>query len=377
PPEVGPGFIEALRQGSVQSLAALFTSPQNPWPPNTSVALNYCPQLKAGQSKDCDLYLSIKQVIAPGKGGVGDAFDQSKGKMLANHILVNRQEIAALLPRFTSLETVAGTTATEALKDLQVELKPAVPAHALAEVTPVEPAYAGKVLTTKVGLVVTALSLISILGVFVPIGMAALGVYLGFPDHPPAGGVSMGTKIIGAVLLGLAALIFVTNMVVLFTIPDYLGRRYMSNLIQREFCRRPKPLVSPTDSDVRLVQVIPRNNWGSVKLFDCTDIGFLRVDKQRRELLFEGDKQYYRVPAEAIKSCQIETFTYGQGTAGATTLYHVVMHATHPSGIWEVPLSQRGNIGKFRRKSRQKWALELQAEIRELMSSANLETSVV
>jgi len=90
------------------------------------------------------------------------------------------------------------------------------------------------------------------------------------------------------------------------------------------------------------VQVIPRANWGKLKLDDASDLGFLRVDPQKRELLFEGDNEQYRVPGAAITSCEIEVFVSGQGTHGATTLYRVVLQANHPSGFWEVPIAQRG-----------------------------------
>ncbi|HWF18542.1 MAG TPA: hypothetical protein VG754_04715, partial [Verrucomicrobiae bacterium] len=332
-PEVGPGFVEALRLGSVQSLAALFTSPQKPSAPHTAVAVDYCPRLKEGAAKDCDIYLSVKQVVAAAKGVTLNSFDQSKGKFLAQQVLLNRTEVPAVLVRFPSLESVAGTTAAQALQELQVEMPPAPSPHAMAEVMPVDPLHAKKVLTTKTGLIVTAFTLMAFLGVFVAIGLGALGGYLGFPQPAPAGGVPIVMKILGSILIGVAILIFVTTLVLVFTSPGYFGSRYLRKLTETEFRKRSKPLVSTADADARFVQVIPRANWAKLKLIDATDIGFLRVDKQRGELLFEGDKENYRVPAAAITSCEIETFIQGQGSHGATTLYRVVLQANHPSGF--------------------------------------------
>jgi hypothetical protein len=184
-------------------------------------------------------------------------------------------------------------------------------------------------------------------------------------------------KILGSILIGVAILIFVTTLVLVFTSPGYFGSRYLRKLMETEFRKRSKPLVSTADADTRFVQVIPRANWAKLKLIDATDVGFLRVDKQRGELLFEGDKECYRIPAAAITSCEIETFIQGQGSHGATTLYRVVLQANHPSGFWEAPFAQCGNSGKYRRKSREKWALALQGEIRELMFTAKNQATPV
>ncbi len=368
-PELGPGFVEALRIGSVQSLAALFTSPQKPGIPHTAVAVDYCPNLKEGRSSTCSVYMSIKQVTTKAKGVTTNSFEQSKGKMLLRQILVSPDEVPALLTRFTSLEKIAGTTAAQALQELRVEIKSNSSTKVAAEVKPVDPAYAGKVLTTKTGLICTAYSLLGIVGVFGPIGLGFLGGYLAFPDHPPAAGVSAMAKLSGEFLIGLAILIFIANFVMLFLFPDFFATRYLYNLALREFKRRTHPLVNPADPTALFVQIIPRANWAKMKLIDASDIGFLRVDPQRNELLFEGDKEFYRIPATAITSCDIEIFISGEGTHGATKLYRVVLQANHPSGIfWEAPFAQRGNSGKFKAKTREKWARELQQKICGLMS---------
>jgi len=369
-PEVGPGFVEALRLGSVQSLAALFTSPQKPGVPHSAVAVDYCPTLQQSTSADCPIYMSVKQVKSAAKGVTMDSFEQSKGKMLVRQTLVTREEIAALLPRFASLEKAAGTTAAEALKKLQVEIKSGPVTQIMADVKPVDPLYAGKVLTKKNALIGTAIMLLGLAGVFVPIGLGALGGFLAFPDHPPAGGVPIALKLFGGTLIGVAILIFTGNMIMIFTVPDYFATRFITRLTLREFGRRSNPLVSSADTGAFFVQVIPRANWGKLKLDDASDIGFLRADPGRCELLFEGDKECYRIPGAAITSCEIETFISGEGTHGATKLFRVVVQANHSSGFWEVPFAQRGNTGKFRTKKREKWARELQAQIRGLMPPA-------
>jgi hypothetical protein len=82
--------------------------------------------------------------------------------------------------------------------------------------------------------------------------------------------------------------------------------RYVQHKIRSEFLRRPDPVVDPNHPDAILVEVIPRRNWGQVMLDNAEDQGFLFVDSERRQLLFEGDQQRYRIPAEAILSCAVE-----------------------------------------------------------------------
>ena len=196
-PELGLGLVEALRQGSAQSLAALFTSPPKPSAPSATVAVDYCQNFVEGRSTGCPIYLSIKQV-AKAAGGIGkNPYDQSRGKVLVAQVLVNPEEVPGLLPRFALLEKVAGTTAAQALKELQVEVKPIAPPGAVAEIKPAEPEYAGRVLTTKTGLICTGFALIGLVGVFLPIGLGFLGGYLAFLDHPPAGWSFSTGKIIG------------------------------------------------------------------------------------------------------------------------------------------------------------------------------------
>jgi hypothetical protein len=375
-PELGPGFVEALRLGSVQSLAALFTSPPKPSVPNTAVALDYCPNLKDGRTTLCPVFMSVKQVTMSSKGATLDAFDNAKGKMLVRRTLINPDEMPALLSRFSSLETATGTTAAQVLKELKVEVT-APPVQAMADVRPVDPQFAGKVLTKKNALIGTAIALIGLVAVFGSIGIGALGGFLAFPDHPPVDGVSPAMKVLGITLIALAGLIFVANAVMMFTIPSFFATRFLRRVTLREFSRRPAHLVNPADPLAVYVQVIPRATWGKMKLIDASDIGFLRVDTQKGEVYFEGDKEVYRIPGAAITSCEIESFVIGQGSHGATTVFRVVVQANHPSGFWEAPFAQVGNSGKFRRKARLNWAQHLQRQIYSVKPAAPVPAGVL
>src|SRR5947209_1116197 len=82
---------------------------------------------------------------------------------------------------------------------------------------------------------------------------------------------------------------------------DYLFRKARTELLQR-----PDVIVDPNTPEAIFVEVIPRRNWGQLALQNAEDIGFLHLDAQRRQLLFEGDNKRYRIPVRAVLSCDVE-----------------------------------------------------------------------
>ncbi len=79
---------------------------------------------------------------------------------------------------------------------------------------------------------------------------------------------------------------------------------YVLHKATTEFARRQDRLVDPNNPEAILVEIIPRRNWGTVA--QAEDLGFLVVDQPGRQLLFEGDNKRYRIPAQALISCEVE-----------------------------------------------------------------------
>src|SRR5207249_4016943 len=67
----------------------------------------------------------------------------------------------------------------------------------------------------------------------------------------------------------------------------------------------------PDDPECVFVAVVPRKNWTKLNLDDPSDRGFLLVDLQGQQVLFEGLRERYRIPAKALTSCEIETMDVG------------------------------------------------------------------
>jgi hypothetical protein len=138
--------------------------------------------------------------------------------------------------------------------------------------------------------------------------------------------------------------------------PTILANRWLEKRTRTEFQKRPTLLVRPDDPEAVFVEVVPKLNWGRMSLETASDIGFLRLDRTRREILFEGDKECYRIPAMALTSCDVEVFVEGQGTAAASKVFFLVLRSQRAGNLWEAPIRRRGDTGIFKSGKRRRWA---------------------
>ncbi len=117
--------------------------------------------------------------------------------------------------------------------------------------------------------------------------------------------------------------------------------------------------------------MVPRINWGKQMMENASDIGFLELNKSRRELIFEGDRQRYWIPVDSILEIKHEFWAESiqHQLQSSPTLHHlVVVHAMTADGPWETWFSRRHNKLQMRTaKRRLADALELESKIRELM----------
>jgi hypothetical protein len=62
----------------------------------------------------------------------------------------------------------------------------------------------------------------------------------------------------------------------------------------------------------------------------------------------------------------VDFFVEGQGTAGATKLYYLVLRSLHDGRTWEAPIRKRGRTGIFQGGTRRKWAESMRQAILEM-----------
>ncbi len=365
-PDQSNAILDALRVSSARQLAAICATPIFATIPNTTLALEICPTLKEGMSRDCPVYASLKSITKVGRSAGSDAFDGLNGKTLLRSLQLNPDELAALGSRFKILESITGRAAIASLKPEEPAAEEKTPVGAFVDVKPVEPDYAGKVMTRRNSLIGLAYVFGGLAVIIAGGVIAAFGGVTAFPDKNSPQNVPPATKAMGIAALAIGGTIFAGGCIFFLVNPSFFSNRFLMRRAREEFGRRPKCLVDPNDPDALFVEIVPKLNWGKLMLEMASDVGYFKVDQGRREILFEGDKERFRLPADAITYCGIEFFVEGQGSHAATKIYYVVIRANRPNEFWEVPIRERLGAGKFRSRRRRKSAERILRLIQEL-----------
>lgn len=130
--------------------------------------------------------------------------------------------------------------------------------------------------------------------------------------------------VLGAMLLGLGVILFVLYCVYETCLIGVFPARCYLKWLRLRIDRRPDAIVLSDDPDAFFVQIIPREKWTVSMGENAGDVGLLRLDGRRQELRYEGDLERWVVPAEAVRSFRLESFT---PSGGLPTLnrYTVVM----------------------------------------------------
>jgi len=365
PPDKAGQLCEALASHSARTLGALCGAPEFTPVPSATLALEYCPAFQKGDKEDCLLFASVKNVTSIPGAVVHDTFERSKGKILLLRAQVERDELPPLALRFPMLEPHVGGAAVAAARPAEEEdasLAKSEPAPA-ADIREVESPFGRKVFTLKTKLFLNALPLVMLLAFVGGFLLALWGASMAFPGRN-ASPATPDAKSLGLALIAVGGLCGGVGAAFALIEPGGPGNRWLRKRVDREFSQRPNCLVDPRDLEAHFVQIVPKTNWGKVKLDDARDIGLLRVDRGRRELLFEGDCERWRIPGAAINYCEIEERMIAQDKLGGTTYCYVVVRVERPGEIWEAPIRERANAGKFKNRRRRANAEKLCQEIK-------------
>jgi hypothetical protein len=163
-------------------------------------------------------------------------------------------------------------------------------------------------------------------------GLCSMGYVLWYRNELPPREITLyglgGLVLFGvSIWLGIQLTLFVT------------GRRLLSRA-RVEIGDRPDALFNPRRENAVLVQVVPRGTWEQGPILKPSDVGFLLVDQPGSCLLFEGDKERWRVPAAGLISCEVERASVHAGSDGTSlaTQFVAVVRARKDGAEWEAPL---------------------------------------
>jgi hypothetical protein len=312
-PEDAHEMALALDEGDAEALAEFARRiPLQAVSRRGEVRLYYLPH-----KADTPVYLTLRIV---------DTRPWSHGwpRKLATRVRLTADEALALAEKLRPPGAGFG-----ALNVLPVPDEPrrAAPAAAIEDLPP---DAAARVLNRRVLTALLVLGLVPLeLALLLAVG---LGVGVGLHWTDLGGGAKAGAA--AAALAGLVA-----GFVLTARYGDGLmmgiRRRWLAAAIRQ----RPGALVEPDDPDAVYVVVVPRQNWGKVMLENCQDVGLLKTDPGRRELLFEGVRQRWRIPADSIESCELEEYSVGPPGPNNTNVFLLaVLRVGRDGGTWEAPL---------------------------------------
>jgi hypothetical protein len=249
-----------------------------------------------------------------------------------------------------------GATIGQAVDDKRVGLERKAGAAATIEDLPAD--QAGTVLNGRNFAVLATIALAPlVLSVLIAIGIA-IYVVLNWSDLEIALKVGAG---VAALALMIGALAF--TAVFGDYVPIYLQHHWSAAAVRK----RKGALVDPDDEDAVFVNVVPRKNWGQLKLENAEDMGCVRIDRKKRVLLFEGDKQRWRIPADSILSCDIEEFCIGAPDPSEHNVFPLaVVKVNLGKKKWEAPLGVVNLTGRRQPiDARRKRCRQLRKKIRQ------------
>jgi hypothetical protein len=249
----------------------------------------------------------------------------------------------------------------------QPEPVPVPKTRARADIRPIEAGSEGRILSkgniTMVYLIALATTAIQFAGV----ALFVCAMMTLFPSETNPKPFQNLPKPEVEIIMVVGAVLAVVTTFFGLVCPNRLSGAYLLAKAKHILRNRRDAIVQP-EQDSLWVDIIPRTNWNRLMLENATDAGFIRVDTARREILFEGDRERYRVPADAVISCELAWMGYAQnGNPKASRFCLVVLRANGPNGLWEAPIMPRIYKHRAGRSTRTKAAEALQSKIREIL----------
>jgi len=231
----------------------------------------------------------------------------------------------------------------------------------VADVQPVPYPYAGKTLTRTNLIVCNILVLLPVLLTLGGLVLAGFAIYemLAEQDRPHL-------RMDQAPLLAGGLLVAAVFGYVAFRHNAMLGNLYLLRVARASFLSRPDAIVDADDPEAEFIEITPRENWKKFMLDTAADTGFIRLDFERRQILFEGDLERYRIPAGAVESGHVEEVLPFGIQSESDALLFVILSVRTAAGPRELPLTPRAKLGMRTRRHREDWAEDMLRRLRPL-----------
>jgi hypothetical protein len=349
------GIVRALESGELSTIPATLGRLGSPWP-SSFVEFEYCPGLQEQGSK-CNAYLTLKETTTV----------KEHPTVLMNQGQLRRDELDALAERLPALAWLRVSAAPAA--EEQETFTPSIARYSggMAAVERLTP-DAGSTEFERTERFATLLSLVCL---FVPLAGLSLLLW-GWHCAPWLEPVDPAAAL-GWLLLAVGSIALVGGGYVCWINIDYLAQRHVHRWVRRVIANRLDALVPAEDQTAHCVNVVPRAQWHRLNSSKPTDRGLIRIEPGRRRMVFEGMKERYVIPADAVLSCRVERKLAQSDTIN---FFAVVVTVRYPDGsrpsligglregTWEIPfISRPTEFRRFNTAYRRALAESLRAEI--------------
>jgi hypothetical protein len=98
---------------------------------------------------------------------------------------------------------------------------------------------------------------------------------------------------------------------------EYIAGGYLVRKGRERAGKRAANLIQSFDDKTIAVETIQRDMFDAMAV-KVSDFGFIQVDRNRRRVLYEGNKERWTIPAESIRRCAVEEVQYGAAGQSAT-----------------------------------------------------------
>ncbi len=374
PPGQGTALWNSMQRRDDANVRRLLASTSRKESAAGVLTVERCPTCPH-EGRPAAVFLTVRDIPVPGtrvpiQSKVASLFKPrpvANLRSVASHVALDPEEVIVLARAFPTLKATI---------DAQPDLFPEADSDLLeiadddsqpeewkgrpAIVQPVEPADAGRVLTRTNALLQTVIAVITTFGGIL-LGLGPLLVVTNLAVKPP----EWVAAVAGCWMFGFIGL----HLLFLLYFPSYLTTRFMLGQTRRAFQGRLNPALDVQDPDLVFVDIIPPLNRGKRMMENASDIGFLKFDKSRRELIFEGDRERYWIPVESILETRHDYWADAvkHQLQRSPNLNHVILvRAMTAKGPWETWFYRRHNGFRPRTANRRlNDALELQRSITE------------
>jgi hypothetical protein len=337
-----------------------------------TLTVELCPTCLAGGRSPL-VCLTVSDVASAGRQGsprplAGPRFNLMNHpgvRTFVDHVVLRPDEIGALSLSFPGLASTMAANPylfaearSAAAKFRRAQPAPVLePTKKIARIKTVDSRDVTSVLTRRNAMIRMLIGIASFCAGLIA-ALAPIGVVYFLEPRPP--------DWVFAAAVCWMILVVVVAMIWFLYFQTYLPDRFMLGQTWHAIDCREVRAVDLQSPDLFFVDIVPRSNWDKELKEKATDIGLLELNRARRELIFEGDRERYWIPADAILETRREIWAEPNQHQLPPTLHHlVVVRATTAEGPWETCFYRRHTKFRMRtEKERLADALELETRIR-------------